>query len=110
MAGNIMMWTIRPEDSVLSPDSNTVFILGGVFVVLMVFALYLAWQEKRKVVQSQVASGAYPQYPLNGIMDKTTANHVNLVYQTGSNSYVTVPYNGVQMLPQPHMGGPPIMY
>ena len=48
LAGNLMMWGIKPEDSVLDPDSNAVLILAGVYLVLMVFALWLALQERKK--------------------------------------------------------------
>ncbi|KAI1280637.1 hypothetical protein HDE_13582 [Halotydeus destructor] len=114
LGGNLVMWTIKSDNSVLDPDSNTVYILGGVFLVLMVFALMLAWQEKRKFNMSaqhgHQSDPSCPQQPginMNG-MGKSAANQVNLVYQTGTNSYITVPsFTGIQI---PRAGGPPIMY
>lgn len=117
LGGNLVMWAIRPEDSVLDPDSNTVYILGGVFVVVMVFALFLAYQEKEKnsaQAQVNVSTNGYPQLPLNGL--EKPLNQVDLVYQTGSNQYVTVPrgFNGIPMaMPMPMplpMTGPVVMY
>lgn len=127
VGGNVFMWAIKPEESVLDPDSNALPILGGMFLVLMVFAIMLAWQEKKKTTaQAQVTSG-YPNLPLSGLdinskllmndggggnllpngpMDP---NQVNLIYQTLSNSYVTVPrFNGLSM--PSSMGGPVVMY
>lgn len=119
LGGNVTMWAIKPDESVLDPDSNAVYILGGVFVVLMVFALMLAWQEKRKIAQAQVttttvtANGGLCQPPayLQPLpppvgLEKSPA-HVDLIYQTGSNSYVTIPrFNGAPM----PIGGPLVMY
>lgn len=67
LGGNLLMWGIKPEDSVLDPTSNAVLVLTGVFVILMVFALWLAWQEKRKgMVNVTVNSTA-------GVLDNTNS-------------------------------------
>lgn len=54
LGGNLIMWGVKPEDSVLDPDSNAVLILGGVFIILMIFALWLAWQERKKNLSGNV--------------------------------------------------------
>lgn len=48
LGGNLVMWGVKPEKSVLKPDSKAVLILGGVYLVLMAFALWLAFQERKK--------------------------------------------------------------
>ena len=54
LGGNLVMWGVKPEQSVLDPDSNAVLILAGVYVVLMAFALWLAFQERKKLTQGNV--------------------------------------------------------
>lgn len=51
LGGNLMMWSIKPEDSVLDPDSDAIKIIGSVFALVMVCALWLAWQERKKNLQ-----------------------------------------------------------
>ena len=54
LGGNLVMWGVKPEESVLDPDSKAVLILGGVYLVLMAFALWLAFQERKKMMQGNV--------------------------------------------------------
>lgn len=51
LGGNLMMWSIKPEDSVLNPDSDAIKIIGSVFALVMVCAMWLAWQERKKNLQ-----------------------------------------------------------
>lgn len=66
LGGNLVMWGIKPEKSVLQPDSKAVLILGGMYLVLMAFALWLAYQERKKRTYGnvQVTSTAGTAMPL----------------------------------------------
>jgi hypothetical protein len=73
LGGNLLMWGISKEDSVLDPDSNAVLVLTGVFVILMVFALWLAWQERKKAVGNVTVQSSVNNYPLTTTMTTTAA-------------------------------------
>ena len=134
LGGNLMMWSIKPEESVLDPDSDAIKIIGSVFALVMVCALWLAWQERKKNLQlygttnipssmsnyfnnpnpyfnnqssfqpPQYQSTAQPppmyqnqfaQQPQSFQMREpwnleSKGNPVNLVYQPGSNTYLTL--------------------
>lgn len=72
LGGNLVMWGVKPEESVLDPDSNAVLILTGVFLVLMVFALWLAWQEKKKTEMGNVHVTSTAGIPLQQLTTPTT--------------------------------------
>ena len=89
LGGNLIMWGVKPEDSVLDPDSNAVLILGGVFIVLMIFALWLAWQERKKNLSGnvQVTSTAGT---VNSAL--TAAVAANAGINSNVNGYAMSPY------------------
>lgn len=64
LGGNLVMWGIKPEESVLDPDSNAVLILGGVYFILMAFALWLAFQERKKMTQGNVSINSTAGLPM----------------------------------------------
>jgi len=66
LGGNLMMWGIKPVGvtPVLDPDSNAVLVLAGVFIVLMVSALWLAWEERKKGTSNVSVTSSMGTYPL----------------------------------------------
>lgn len=87
LGGNLMMWGIKPEESVLKADTNAFLIVTGVFGSLMVFALWLAWQERKKKgmanvsVTSMTGMNSSTSYPMMMTTSMTNAVPAPVVTQ-----------------------------
>lgn len=95
LGGNLIMWGVKPEDSVLDPDSNAVLILGGVFIVLMIFALWLAWQERKKNLSGNVQVTSTAGTVNSALTAAAVANAAGITGATAANTingYAMTPY------------------
>lgn len=72
LGGNLAMWVIDPTQSVLDPYSNTFLVLTGVFLLLLVFALWLAWQERKRIRLANVQISSSAEVPLQQIPNSGT--------------------------------------
>jgi len=67
------MWVIDLEEvPVLDPYSNTFLVLTGVFLLLVVFALWLAWQERKLIRLANVQVSSSAEVPLQQIPNSGT--------------------------------------
>lgn len=41
------MWIVDPSLSMLDPESRTVYVVGGLFLVLMVIGVFLSWKIRK---------------------------------------------------------------
>lgn len=92
LGGNLIMWGVKPKKSVLDPDSNAVLILGGVFIVLMIFALWLAWQERKKNISGNVQVTSTAGTGNSALVAAAAANAAAINYNSTFNGYTTTSY------------------
>ena len=92
LGGNLIMWGAKPKQSFLDPDSNAVLILGGVFIVLMVFALWLAWQERKKNMSGNVQVTSTAGTVNSALVAAAAANAAAANYNSNVNGYALSQY------------------
>lgn len=92
--GNVALWAFQPETSVLDPESRTVYVVSGLFLILMVVGLVMSWQIRRANMPvdssptQQMASGGPFGQPMAQLSKNNNNQHHVMMHPSTSTSFV----------------------
>lgn len=62
---------MSPSHSVLDPESRTVYVVGGLFLILMAIGIFLSWQIRRASIAANAAANGTKNTDSPGMGDQS---------------------------------------
>lgn len=86
------MWIVDPSLSMLDPESRTVYVVGGLFLVLMVIGVFLSWKiRKWNQAENENTDGKNTDSPMDQSMTTLGQPPPPPIQQKVNNNYNNQP-------------------
>jgi hypothetical protein len=101
IGGNVVLWGVKPEFLVLDPESRTVYVVCGLFLILMVIGVALSWQIRSRNILAcqdlpsptleQSSSSQVTSHKMNNNQPPPSSSYIHMTSRSGGGPSQQIP-------------------